>query len=64
MAIRKTAAVYAIGVGIAMLGMWTALIAGGEVDELDDAPGRWRITWRRSSPRRGCCSPPAWDCSG
>jgi uncharacterized membrane protein len=38
MHLRKTVAVYAAVVAIAMLGMWTALIAGGEVDELDDAP--------------------------
>ena len=43
MAVRKTVAVYAVVVAIAMLGMWTALIAGGEVDELDDAP--WEIAY-------------------
>lgn len=38
MNLRKTAAVYAIIVAIAMLSLWTMLLAGGEVDELDDTP--------------------------
>lgn len=40
MNLRKTAAVFAIVVGLMIFGQWTAFIALGEVDELDTEPVR------------------------
>mgnify|MGYP000302969650 CR=1 FL=1 len=38
MRLRRLASAYAIGVGLAMLGMWTAFYLAGEISDLTTAP--------------------------